>query len=531
MAGQYLTAVFEMRPTKRKAAVLERARAQAEALFWKFLEDNETEGKEIANEPDAKVRRGRLQEMKKRLERVAARQLHEPIAVGVTRNVVANISSYVGLQQTFLKKGDGAQKPEWPAEARNVRTNYSGALDGLRLVTDLETENLLRDELNRSDRDPPFMPVTVGRSRDTKIIRHGGIGASAVELNIAAANDKKAQTLSRAHGVEAASGEVVKAGSSKSKILVPLSCSKWHEQKFLDGRTIHRSSLIVRKQDRWFLLAQFEMAEARPIETNRYLGVDRGVVNPVALSVVEQDGRVVTAMPPFGADIGAAITEAERKRRAEQKRRGRTSKGHRLSIEQSLHKLANEIVSNAKRAGAQVVIENLDGQKRTINQSRKRGARKGGWRKALKRSQLGNLEIILGYKLALAGLKPPQKVFPGGTSTICPKCGARDAQSRKSQDAFECTTCGFTGHADSIAAANIVRRGAQMKTIKKGEKLDAKNQKMVDALQRFDDSGLGPLSNSADWIVAGRAPANSPNHPSGVRLKRGKSSLVSNQNG
>ena len=60
MAGQYLTAVFELRPTKRKAAILERARVQAEALFWKFLEDNETEGKEIANEPDAKVRRGRL---------------------------------------------------------------------------------------------------------------------------------------------------------------------------------------------------------------------------------------------------------------------------------------------------------------------------------------------------------------------------------------------------------------------------------------------------------------------------------------
>ena len=116
MAGQYLTAVFEMRPTKRKAAILERARAQAEANFWKFLEDNETEGKEIANEPDAKVRRGRLQEMKKRLARIATMQLHEPSAVGVTRNVVANISSYVGLQQTFLKKGDGTQKPPAVAE-------------------------------------------------------------------------------------------------------------------------------------------------------------------------------------------------------------------------------------------------------------------------------------------------------------------------------------------------------------------------------------------------------------------------------
>ena len=64
-----------MRLTKRKAAILERARAQAEALFWKFLEDNETEGEEIANEPHAKVRRGRPQEMKKRLARIAITQL------------------------------------------------------------------------------------------------------------------------------------------------------------------------------------------------------------------------------------------------------------------------------------------------------------------------------------------------------------------------------------------------------------------------------------------------------------------------
>ena len=116
MAGQYLTAVFDMRPTKRKAAILERTRAPAEALFWKFLEDNETEGKETAHEPDGKVRRGRLLEMKKRLARIVTRKLHEPIAEGVTRNAVANISSYVGLQQTFLKKGDGTQKPPAVAE-------------------------------------------------------------------------------------------------------------------------------------------------------------------------------------------------------------------------------------------------------------------------------------------------------------------------------------------------------------------------------------------------------------------------------
>lgn len=112
MAGQYLTAVFEMRPTKRKAAILERARSQAEALFWRLLEDNETEGKEIANEPDAKVRRARLQELKSRMQRSATAQMLEPIAHDAARNIVEGISSLVELQQAHLKKGDGAQKPE-----------------------------------------------------------------------------------------------------------------------------------------------------------------------------------------------------------------------------------------------------------------------------------------------------------------------------------------------------------------------------------------------------------------------------------
>ena len=49
-----------MRSAKRKAAILERAREQAEALFWKFLENNETEGKETAHDPDGKVRPRRL---------------------------------------------------------------------------------------------------------------------------------------------------------------------------------------------------------------------------------------------------------------------------------------------------------------------------------------------------------------------------------------------------------------------------------------------------------------------------------------
>ena len=35
--GQYLTGVFEMQPTRRKAAALERVRAGAEAALWQAV--------------------------------------------------------------------------------------------------------------------------------------------------------------------------------------------------------------------------------------------------------------------------------------------------------------------------------------------------------------------------------------------------------------------------------------------------------------------------------------------------------------
>ena len=49
MAGQFLTAVFEMRPTRRKAAALERVRAKAEHVYWNHLAAVRTEAEAIVD--------------------------------------------------------------------------------------------------------------------------------------------------------------------------------------------------------------------------------------------------------------------------------------------------------------------------------------------------------------------------------------------------------------------------------------------------------------------------------------------------
>ena len=64
------------------------------------------------------------------------------------------------------------------------------------------------------------------------------------------------------------------------------------------------------------------------------------------------------------------------------------------------------------------------------------------------------LQAFIVYKAALAGV-PVHRVNPRNTSRTCPACGHIDKANRKTQSSFVCTSCGFAGLADVIAAENI----------------------------------------------------------------------------
>ena len=519
MAGQYLTAVFEMRPTKRKAAILERVRAQTEVVFWTALDGGQKKADAIANEKDRSKRIIEVRAMAHKGMVLAQRAgIIESVRAALARDLRMAITSYVEL-----KRGDF--KPEWPLPSSSVRTNFEAALDDLSASCAKDEEDLARDEMSRSNRDPLPRPFTLARARDARIIRKGPEGALSVVLNILSAKDPKAKAAKIDEGIDATTGQITKASGAKTKIVVPLSCSKWHEHKFLNGNAILRSSIILRKNDRWFMQAQFEMPETKLDVSDKKIGVDRGIVNPVAVSVVGSDGQIIEALEPKGKEIGVAIRASENKRRDEQRRRGRTSKRYIGTVDNNLHILANEIVKTAKKHRAPVVIENLDSFKTTITQKRQKGARRGGWRRTLKRAQLGKLETILEYKLNLAGLPKLEKVFPAGTSITCPVCGTRDGKNRKSQESFVCVSCKFELNADSVGAINIARRGVAMRNIKKGAKLEPIEKNMVEALMGLDDGGLGPLANSGERFVAGRASADNANDQlAGTTLSVGQKS-------
>lgn len=504
MAGQYLTAVFKLRPSRRKAAIMERVRAKAEEIFWNVLAQQRPRADAIATEADKKARKEQFraleQEINRQIIRDATRAgLNEPIAQGLGRDIAMAIGSYI-------ENRAGGQEAEYPARVTITETDHAAALDAFNLAITREEENAARDALARVARKPGPRPLTIARARDGLIIRKGPNGALALVLNIMRATDEKARPAQLAPGMEAATGEIFKGGVSKTRIILPFECSLWHQNKFLSGKTVLRSGLLVRRGDEWFYCAQFEMPERKAALSEARLGVDRGIVNPVALSVVAGDGRILHVSGPLGQEVGASIAAADRRRRAEQKRRGATSHRHAERVDQALHLLANRIVAEAKAYRAQVVVEKLDGLKRTITEARPKGARRGGWRRHLKKAQLGKLEMLLGYKLKLAGLPAPRDVVAGGTSQTCPACAARDAKNRVTQDSFCCTACGFSAHADSVGAVNIARRGVAMMGITKGDKLPPREQDMVARLRLRDDGGLGPLAaHAAGGFVADRA--------------------------
>jgi len=83
---------------------------------------------------------------------------------------------------------------------------------------------------------------------------------------------------------------------------------------------------------------------------------------------------------------------------------------------------------------------------------------KAGLNRAVLDASPFELRRQLQYKLTWRGgllvAVPPQN-----TSRRCPECGTVSAENRKTQEKFTCVQCGFTAHADFVAAVNIKEAG------------------------------------------------------------------------
>jgi IS605 OrfB family transposase len=505
MAGKYLTAVFEMRPTRRKAAVMEHVRRTAEEVFWSVMAPaNKAAADQAVATRDKTEQRKLISTYEVRSLAEAARAgLIEAVAQGLARDARTAVSSYVEKRQEGQSAG-------WPERKLAKASGYEDGLAALAAALTREDESAARDLFTSATREPPLRPLAFARERDARIVRRHKNGQIAVVLNIILAKDRRARQMTMAEGLDATTGEALRQHRSKTKLIIPLSCSLWHEQKFLSGKATLRSGMVLQRGERWFLQGQFEMAEARPIRPEGALGIDRGLANTLAGAAVDMEGAIRGLPIISGSAIGDTMRALDKKDRAYKRRTGRVGLQHRRRIDHMLHEMTNRIVAEAKNRRLQVTMENLKGFKQTIVQKRMTGARRNPWARSLKKAQLGKIETLLGYKLALAGLPKVREVPAGGTSTTCSRCGHSARENRPEQALFRCVDCGFAAHADANAAVQIARRGLMKVT--KGDKLTTLHRNMAEALKtRGGDGGLGLLAApAAGGFVAAHATAAGP---------------------
>jgi putative transposase len=217
---------------------------------------------------------------------------------------------------------------------------------------------------------------------------------------------------------------------------------------------------------KWFISIQTEREVPNPApEANTAVGIDLGVARFATLS----DGSYIEPLNEFKRHHRAlrkAQQSMSRKVKFSnnwKKERARVQKLHARignSRRDYLHKCSTMISKNH----AMVVIEDLKVKNMTksakgaVNRPGKNLRAKSSLNRSILDQGWSEFRRQLGYKLAWRG-GWLEAVPPHNTSRTCPSCGYVSADNRETQARFACLSCGFEGHADHIAATNILRAG------------------------------------------------------------------------
>lgn len=199
----------------------------------------------------------------------------------------------------------------------------------------------------------------------------------------------------------------------------------------------------------FYLLAVCDVEEPTPLDVDGTLGVDLGVTN----LAVDSDGTTYSGKPITGVRY--------RHRRLRTKLQKTGTLGARRRLQQlagqerrfathTNHVITKRLVAAAQRTKRQIALEDLKHIQTRVR------ARKSQ-RPVLKSWAFRQLQHFVVYKARMCGV-PVHFVDPRNTSRTCPACGHCAKANRKTQAQFLCTSCGYAGNADVIAAWNISRR-------------------------------------------------------------------------
>lgn len=201
--------------------------------------------------------------------------------------------------------------------------------------------------------------------------------------------------------------------------------------------------------------------------TDAAVGLDRGVAHLVA----DSDGRFVDNIRPLRTAqdrLSDAQRDLARKKRGSHRRRkavARVATLHRKVKDvrkDHLHKVARSYVN----AYDLIVVEDLkiknmtSSASGTVEEPGKNVAQKSGLNRSILDAGWGVLLELIRQKAEEAVVEVVE-VNPRNTSRTCHACGHVAAENRHGE-AFRCQRCGYSAHADTNAARNILRLGLSL---------------------------------------------------------------------
>ena len=201
----------------------------------------------------------------------------------------------------------------------------------------------------------------------------------------------------------------------------------------------------------FYLFATCEVETPEPEDVSEFLGIDVGVSN----IAVDSDGNQYS-----GAHVNGLRRRYARLRARLQSKGTKSSRClliKRRRKEQRFakhvnHCISKELVERAKGTGRGIAIEDLNGIRDRVTVRKAQRRQHHSW-------SFYDLRQKIEYKAKLAGVVTIA-VDPRNTSRTCPLCDCIDKRNRPDQATFSCVSCGFSGHADTIAAGNIASRAA-----------------------------------------------------------------------
>ncbi len=239
--------------------------------------------------------------------------------------------------------------------------------------------------------------------------------------------------------------------------------------EFWESRPIEgtiKNVTVSRQGQHWYIACQVEVDLPAPVHpASAAVGIDLGI----ALFAAFSDGAV---HPPLNA-----YRRVEKKKACLQRKLAgmvqysQNWKKHQQRIAQLEIRIANcrrhflhQLSTETSKNHAVIVLEDLQvrnlsrSARGTMAEPGRKVAQKAGLNKAILDQGWGTFRHMLEYKQARRGGEVIA-VNPRYTSQTCPACGHVSQANRPHQALFSCEQCGYSYHADVVAAINILAVG------------------------------------------------------------------------